>query len=474
MLPLVITVRSVDGSSRRYAFAESPVSIGRSPFAELQLTEPFVSRWEGTLRFDEHEVTYFILGSTNPTYIDGRLIEARDQDVAVPEHAELAIGELSLRFTREPVADADLRHKGKRKPAHDERELAAKTMYLDAVARGPAASGPSAAPAAALAERRLGSARARVASPSSPERAASLSATERAADDARGASTPPAALEGSDDVPASDDIAALYRAYRSAFGELLAGLERALVSAPTEQRAELAEQLQRRCPRSVSEPDFRALLRRLELPVMRSDVPEVREWLLAIGKDILPPQLQLDSGLTLERILRLLELLAQSLAEVHAAQDSVRSRWLGRAPRRSVLHSENGLVLLAYMLNPKADFRDRVAELEQTVRDAVTHELALFKAMLEAARKLVDSLSPEALSTAEQGAGAQTEPNRAGLWRRLRGEAPEVRLWQRLVAAHGALLDGNRYQRFFLGRMFAHSYLAAMGQNPESKAPPTD
>src|SRR5690606_7307649 len=63
MLPLVITVTQADGGTRRYAFADSPVSIGRNPFAELQLIEPFISRWEGTLRFDATEITFFNLGS---------------------------------------------------------------------------------------------------------------------------------------------------------------------------------------------------------------------------------------------------------------------------------------------------------------------------------------------------------------------------------------------------------------------------
>ena len=67
MLPLVITIKQVDGGTRRYAFAESPVSIGRSPFAELQLLEPFISRWEGTLRFDA-------IGGSLKLYLDGALI----------------------------------------------------------------------------------------------------------------------------------------------------------------------------------------------------------------------------------------------------------------------------------------------------------------------------------------------------------------------------------------------------------------
>ncbi|MET0339607.1 MAG: FHA domain-containing protein [Polyangiales bacterium] len=446
MLPLVITVRSLDGSTRRYAFAESPVSIGRSPFAELQLTEPFVSRWEGTLRFDAREVTYFVLGSTNPTYVDGRAITAREQDLPIGVDSVLAIGELELRFSREPVPDADVRHKGGRRLVQDAPSLAEKTMFLDAAdARAKAA--------AALRGGEL-------ATVLSPPPVHTPHDTVVAAME----SEPP--VTNTSAPSEGDDLAALYRDYRDAWSKLRGGLTDALTRAPEPQRGAIATQLQRRFPRAVAEPEFRATLKRLALPLARSEVPEVREWLAEIGSDVLPAQLQLDTGLTLERIFRLLELLTQSLAEINNAQDTVRSRWLGRAPRRSVLRSDNGRVVLAYLLNPKASFEERVAELEQTIRDAVTHEIALFKAMLEAARKVVDALSPDTLESAERAATPDFEPAPEGLWARLTNgeQRSAARLWRRLVATHGAMIDGNRYQRFFLGRMFAHGYLAAMGQ----------
>ena len=99
MLPLVITIKQVDGGTRRYAFAESPVSIGRSPFAELQLLEPFISRWEGTLRFDDDEITYFRLGSTNSTYVNGERLERREDDVPLRVDSVLTVGDLELRWT---------------------------------------------------------------------------------------------------------------------------------------------------------------------------------------------------------------------------------------------------------------------------------------------------------------------------------------------------------------------------------------
>src|SRR5690606_37765309 len=116
MLPLVITVDRVDGGTRRYAFADSPVSIGRSPFTELQLSEPFISRWEGTLRFDADEITYFSLGSTNATYVNGDPLVQCEDDVPLSVDSVLTLGDLKLRFSREPVPESDLRRKGKPRP----------------------------------------------------------------------------------------------------------------------------------------------------------------------------------------------------------------------------------------------------------------------------------------------------------------------------------------------------------------------
>src|SRR5688572_16722116 len=106
MLPLVVRVQSPDGQVRQYAFAESPVTIGRSPLAELQLVEPFVSRWEGTLRFSEQQITYFSLGGTNPTYADGRLL-TEHEDVVIGPSTVLVLGELRLTFVREHVPASD-------------------------------------------------------------------------------------------------------------------------------------------------------------------------------------------------------------------------------------------------------------------------------------------------------------------------------------------------------------------------------
>jgi hypothetical protein len=200
-----------------------------------------------------------------------------------------------------------------------------------------------------------------------------------------------------------------------------------------------------------------------------SEIPELREWLRAIQSDLLPDHVYFDSRLTLTRVLGLVEALIQSLAEIHDAQETVRRRWLGRGSRRSVLQSEQGNLVLAYLLNPQADWNERLGELEQSVRDAVTHELALFRATLDGARTLVHAISPEVVTEAEQAEhGADAPPRSRGLWDRLFGKHAEAaQLWQRFLTLHGQLVEGSRYERVFLGRVFARSYLAAMGK-PEA------
>ncbi|HTU60830.1 MAG TPA: FHA domain-containing protein, partial [Polyangiales bacterium] len=83
MLPLVIHIeRSPGGPTITRAFHESPVRIGRSPFANLRLKEPFVSEWQAVVRFHGERTTYLDLGSRNPTHVEGRPIE-RNVEVEV-------------------------------------------------------------------------------------------------------------------------------------------------------------------------------------------------------------------------------------------------------------------------------------------------------------------------------------------------------------------------------------------------------
>jgi predicted component of type VI protein secretion system len=440
MLPLVIKVEQVDGNVRRYAFAESPVSVGRSPFADLQLSEPFVSRWEGTIRFDDREISYFSLRATNSTYLDGRSIESHEEDIPLGIESVLTLGELKLRFTREPVADSDLRRKGKRRPTRDDPPAAHKTVYLDCADAWLPAKSQDQPPPDKLA-RKL--------PPPPPDKLARK--------------LPPIAA-GAADAPAR-------RSYREARAAWLREIHTQLARLPERERGAFLRSLQREEPTLFSDPELQAASARAGLAPAQ-EIPELQAWLREIARDLLPANVQFDSRLALSRVLLIVEALVQALAEVHEAQESVRQRWLGQSPRRSVLQSDKAKLVLAYLLNPQADWNERREELEQTIRDVVTHELALFKAMLEGARSLIDALSPETIAAAESSEADESGSDGFWTrWRKRRAQALEPRLWRRLLASYAELRDGDRFERVFLGRSFARSYLAAMGHRDKRAAP---
>lgn len=445
MLPLVITVTQADGGTRRYAFADSPVSIGRNPFAELQLIEPFISRWEGTLRFDATEITFFNLGSTNATYVDGKQLTQFEDDIPIRLDSVLTLGELELRFSREPVPECDLRRKGKRRPARENLATGLKTQYLDATAW-----------AQVLPARAAGAPKEKQDAPS---------------------------VNPNDDASAPVALAAPARVSRGAKAAPFAVVapQRASTIAPQSCIALGNEALARR--RSLSGPTLVELDAGVALPALASDpdsppapqvagarppadIPELRDWLRAVSPELVPTGMPFDTQHALTRVLGLLEVLIQSLAEIHDAQESVRRRWLGRSARRSVLQSDDGNAVLAYLLDPRADWNDRLRELEHSVRDVVTHELALFRATLDGARSLMNTLSPEVIasSTGADDDAAEGEPL-AGFWTRLLcKDAGDIGLWRRFLALYEELADGARYERIFLGRVFSRSYLAAMGR----------
>ena len=492
MLPLVITLKQADGGTRRYAFADSPVSIGRSPFAQLQLLEPFISRWEGTLRFDADEITYFRLGSTNATYLNGAPLAQCEDDIPLGVDSVLTVGDLELRFSREPVPESDLRRKGKRRPTRADTLTELKTQYLDGGAEtklraAPAASAPPAtgAPTAVARETRVQPSAAAVVAraaaiaplscivlggaPLAQPRATcepTLVEIEPAAEGPtpQRAAAPSASAHASNGAgDAGGSAAALHRNYREARAALLVDLRTQLEALPEARRAEFLSALIQREPTLASDPELSLTLQR-EGVRPSSDIPELRAWLHAVSPDVFPEQLPIDGQLA--RVLGLLEVLVQSLAEIHDAQESVRKRWLGRSARRSILQSDDGNVVLAYLLNPQADWSERLRELEDSVRDVVTHELALFRATLEGARTLLESLSPSTVlsnvDTDRDAPGAVPAP---GFWTRLLcKDAGEIGLWRRFQAMYGEITDGARYERIFLGRVFSRSYLAAMGR----------
>jgi pSer/pThr/pTyr-binding forkhead associated (FHA) protein len=96
--PLIVRVEDTENRSTvEYAFAQSPVRIGRSARNDLALPHGFVSASHGLVEFDGETRRYTDLGSTNGSVLDGEPLAPR---VAVPlgPGAELVIGRLRLTF----------------------------------------------------------------------------------------------------------------------------------------------------------------------------------------------------------------------------------------------------------------------------------------------------------------------------------------------------------------------------------------
>lgn len=75
MRPVVISVEHPSPHGVvEHRFTTSPIQLGRNPKADLRLPYDFVSSWHALIRFDETSASYFDLGSTNGSEVDGRRI----------------------------------------------------------------------------------------------------------------------------------------------------------------------------------------------------------------------------------------------------------------------------------------------------------------------------------------------------------------------------------------------------------------
>jgi type VI secretion system protein ImpI len=100
-LTMILEVQITDpmtGASRKMRFSHSPVRIGRNQLNDLSLDTPFVSEWHGTIRFDNHSVAYFDLGSTNGSMLDGKRL-TKNVAVELTDSSRLQVGGVELAVT---------------------------------------------------------------------------------------------------------------------------------------------------------------------------------------------------------------------------------------------------------------------------------------------------------------------------------------------------------------------------------------
>jgi predicted component of type VI protein secretion system len=474
VLPLVIRLKRPTGATQMFAFADSPIRIGRSPLNHLQLDEQYISRIEAVVRFDAKEVSYFHVGRTNVTLLDGRPVPP-DAEVVLDERSDLVIGKLQLRFSREAVDDA----KVIRRVSHVPRGEEAPHEALHTTVFEPSAGAPAAPEQHAAAPRPGAGARPGQAAQASPvsvpmrmipigesvqppaARAPQAHAQPRQREHAYAATPTPTPARSSPEA-GSPATRFGHAEYRRAWQGFLRELEAELLATPEPQRAELADQLQKDYPQIVREQDFRDLLGRLGLTPRKPGDPEIERWLRTLGKGLFPPGVRLETGMTIERLGALLQMFSQVFVEIQSAQSDARKEMALQANTPgSLLSSEDPNVILAYLLNPNVDGAARLAELEQCVTKLAVHEAALFGAIKDGAQALLEALSPDSVALEE----ARSSGEDHGMLSRVFGskqDAADARLWRRYVQMHADLMDGKQYQRRFIGREFARLYLRAM------------
>ncbi len=484
-----------------FAFAESPIRVGRSPLNHMLLEEHYISRIEGVVRFDAREVTYFNVGRTNITLLNGNPVPT-DSEVTLDEGSELMIGKLQLRFSREAVDDAKIIRRAARLSGPDEgQEELSKTAFLDNPwSAGPAAQlaqaqpaakpstpapSPQVAAAAVAAMPSITPSRSPNARPVIPPQSAPIRMPTPlpVAPDTRYPTPsrepprydPPATPRGTPEsgvssVARSDAAPALpsgeamrfsHAEYRRAWRSLLRDIEVLLTSTPEGQRAAVAEQVQRDYPQVIRENEFRELMTKFGLKPRKPGDPELEQWLRSLGKGLFPPGVRLDTGMTIDRLGALLQMFSQVFVEIQAAQNDARKEMaVTSVESSSLLASEDPKVILAYLLNPNVDGDKRMAELEQCVTKLAIHEAALFGAIKDGAQALLEALSPAAVAREEQR--SSDDPGMLSRVFASKQDGVDAKLWRRFVAMHENLMDGKQYQRKFIGREFARIYLRAL------------
>ena len=105
-LAMVVKVQLKDpqtGSEKTFEFDRSPIRVGRNALNNVVIEDRFVSQWHGMVRFDDTSVTYFDLGSTNGTQLEGKRL-ARNRAISLLGTARLGISRFELRVTVGPDA----------------------------------------------------------------------------------------------------------------------------------------------------------------------------------------------------------------------------------------------------------------------------------------------------------------------------------------------------------------------------------
>lgn len=433
MSPLAITIEDLEThASSRYAFVGSPVRIGRSELNDLPLSQPFVSGWHAVVQFDDQEIRFVDLGSTNGSILDGSPLEKGVPTLVGPE-SEVDIGTLRLRFSR-LVTGMQLAA-----PAPPMTEFALKVSKR-----------------ATAGERPGEAARAEVPPPSVTQAA-------------------PQQLESVEQALATSamDLDLLYASYRGAWEHLRGKVDQLVAGMDSPERALALSRLAEKYGAVSQEPQFLTLSGKEASSAPLAPVTprsatggEAMGMLDAFAESYLPvPEaVSTEAGARqlLERTAEVLEAFGKSYLELRKGYEEFGKEMGVRTIRAEspVERARDVKQLLTYLLDLRA--KSRTPELQSAFADLMVHQVALLNGVVEGARGILTRLCPEAV-TEEAGQGKW--PLKAGVW----WKEYQAR-WHEIADEEDAISDA------LFGAEFTRAYTAIVGRRAgeDQSAPAVD
>ncbi len=482
MTPLVIRVENTEASSSsQSAYIKSPIRIGRGELNDLQLDYPFVSTWHAVLRFEEDEVTFVDLGSTNGSFLGDRRLE-KNVPVVLGAGDELRIGSLKLHVTRRQLAQAEARR------SSSNTQFALRVADIPSIsapaARPVAAPAPAAPPpppaAAPAAVRAVPAAPAPVLhEPAWPEPVPRSASPAAPAPPAGPSAAAAAALEN-----ASWQLGVLHEALAEASRNMDTAVEQALVGLTPADRQEALALVAGRFPRAArsvpsapsSAPAEAQPYRAAPAPTAPEPAPishgadsglaEVALRLLrTFGEAYLPSSVSLDSREAVQTFLgaaaELFETAARSFVELRSGYDEF-GREMGIRVARGegpVASARDSRELLAYLLAPSQGTA-RAAELGSAFADLMMHQLALLAGVTGGARDVLARLSPEEILAeleSEGGLSLKVKTLREGAQ------------WRAFLDRYRELEEEGTLTATLFGKSFLRAYAAVAGRALQQK-----
>jgi type VI secretion system protein len=478
MLPLVVQIEKTEQrTADTVAFKRSPVRLGRNPLNDLPLEEGFVSQWHAVVRFNAERTTVLDLGATNRTTVNGTPIE-RNVEVPVDHTTDVRIGSLRLHFLRveaPPELFGQRRSSAFARVGNPEQGDVTRTMFFGDRTPSPevleamsSSSAPPAPPPHRTPHAGAVSAQAPV-SVSAPRNVAPASAPApaRVNKEGWGPAPEPTYYAPKSGRPTGDPLTDGYRVYREGWSTFFSAVRERFQSLPPAQREGEIIRLHGLYPQLALEPDFRTYLKEVGIDPLKSGSPEMEDWLRRLTGGLFPPPgASINIALAMERVGELLEVFSQAFVEMRRAQEQFcREMSLTRYAEPTTLQThEDPRVVLAYLLAPTHEGRERATELQRALADFALHQVALTTSVVEGARSILDTLAPKRIKRAQDPPSQSSVPSDETFAQRVWPHGTR-KLWRRFAAIHYDLAESDRFTRELFGRSFARRYYSVTGGN---------